>query len=754
MRTPKGEIITAYDLHDVEFCGDIKYDVLSVEGLDKIHNCINLLCEYGYAEKKDTLKETYENIIGIYNIERNDPKMWEMVWNHEIQSLFQMEKESGIKGIALTKPKSVKELATLNSVIRLMAPEKGAEQPLDMWARYREDISQWEKEMRQYGLNEEEIYWLMNYPDITDGIAESQECLMRLVQEEKLGGNNLNFADKCRKGLAKKDGPLFKECEEEFLKNAEEKKCDMKLAHYVWDVLLRVQRNYSFNKSHTLAYSLIALQEMNLAYKYPIIFWNCACLISDAGGGDDNSEDNEEAEEENMNEEIYFNEMEEFNEEEDEEDEEEDNYEEEDCDGYPVEVIKVTNGKKKKKVKATNYDKIATAIGKMNQAGITVEPPDINKSTYTFSPDPEESIIRYGLSGIVKVGKEVIENIINSRPYSSIDDFLSKVKINTPQMINLIKAGAFDSFGDRESIMRKYIDLISGAKKRITLQNMKMLIDFGLIPDEYDLQRRVYNFNKYLKKFKDGTYYLLDNIAFNFYEKNFDIDLLEVCESAESGFKIKQTIWDKKYQSHMDIIRPYVQKNNKQLLEAVNNKLIEEKWNKYCLGSLSKWEMDSVSFYYHPHELSKVNLSRYDCSDFFKLPETPEIERIIPIKGKQIPLFKIKRIAGTVLAKDKAKKTITLLTTEGVVNVKIYGVVFANYDKQISERGPDGHKHVKDRSWFSRGNKIIVTGIRQENNFIAKKYSKTPYHLIELIEDIKDDGSLIIRSERTEMDDE
>ena len=72
--------------------------------------------------------------------------------------------------------------------------------------------------------------------------------------------------------------------EKEFFKKAEEKKCSQKLVHYVWDVLLRVQRNYSFNKSHTLAYSLIALQEMNLAFKYPIIFWNCACLISDSGG--------------------------------------------------------------------------------------------------------------------------------------------------------------------------------------------------------------------------------------------------------------------------------------------------------------------------------------------------------------------------------------------------------------------------------------------------------------------------------------
>ena len=197
-----------------------------------------------------------------------------------------MEKESGIKGIAATHPKSVKELATLNSVIRLMAPEKGAEQPLDMWVRYRENIEEWKNEMKLYGLNEEEIEWLMNYPDITDGIAESQECLMKLVQEERLGGNNLNFADKCRKGLAKKDGPLFKQCEEEFFENAKNKNCSSKLVHYVWDILLRVQRNYSFNKSHTLAYSLIALQEMNLAYKYPTIFWNCACLIADSGGAE------------------------------------------------------------------------------------------------------------------------------------------------------------------------------------------------------------------------------------------------------------------------------------------------------------------------------------------------------------------------------------------------------------------------------------------------------------------------------------
>lgn len=203
MKTPDNTTITAFDLHDCENCSLIKIDILSIEALDKIHNCLDLLIQQGYIEDTGNLKENYERAVGIYNLERNSPEMWKMVWNHEIQSLFQIEQQSGIRGIELVHPKNVSELATLNSVIRLMAPEKGAEQPLDMWNRYRTNIQDWYDEMRIYGLNEDEIDWLSHYPDITQGIAESQESLMRLVQEERLGGNNLNFADKCRKGLAK-----------------------------------------------------------------------------------------------------------------------------------------------------------------------------------------------------------------------------------------------------------------------------------------------------------------------------------------------------------------------------------------------------------------------------------------------------------------------------------------------------------------------------------------------------------------------
>ena len=737
MRAPDGTICTQFDLHDCEDASLIKMDLLSVEAMDKMHICLDLLCEHGYVERKPTLRETYESTIGIYNLEREAADMWQMVWDHKIQALFQMEQQSGIQGIALTKPKSVDDLAHLNSIIRLMAQEKGGEMPLNKYARFKENVQLWYDEMEQHGLQLHEMKILEPIILGSYGICESQEAFMQLVQIPECGGFDLNFADKLRKAIAKKNPKAYDELTKEYFETCREKGLSQPLCKYVWNVLVATSRGYGFNLSHTLAYSLIALQEMNLAYRYPIMFWNCACLISDAGGAESN---NEEEEEEVVQEtETYYNEMVEFGEDDNEEDIE-DSYDEEDCDGYPATVCVMEDGKKKKKVKATNYGKIASAIGKIVSSGVTVAPPDINKSTYTFSPDIENNTIRYGMSGITKVGEELIKTIMDNRPYTSVEDFISRIKINKPQMVNLIKSGAFDGFGDRVEIMRNYVASISDTKKRITLQNMKMLIDFELIPEKYELQQRTFNFNKYLKKMKLGDYYGLDDIAMNFYSANFDLDYLVQTGETESGFKIKQTTWDNIYQKQMDIIRPFVKARADELLDAVNSRLMSETWDKYCEGSLSKWEMDSVSFYSHEHELAGLRYDYYELDEFFDLPEEPEIDRVIPIKGKMVPILRLHRIAGTVLDRDKAKKTVTLLTAGGVVTVKIFGGVFAQYDKQISERGADGKKHVIEKSMFSRGNKIIVCGVRDGDAFRAKKYSRTPFHLVEQIVDVDSNG--------------
>lgn len=727
MRAPNGEIITQFDLHDAEETGLIKYDILSIEALDKIHNCIDLICDYGYEEKEATLRETYEKIVGIYNLERDSKEMWQMCWNHEVMSLFQMEKQSGIQGIAVMKPTSVDDLAILNSAIRLMATEKGGEMPVNKLARFKAHPSDWDHELKKYGLDPKVKDILNSVLDISYGLCIAQEQFMQLVQMPELGGFDLTWADKLRKSIAKKNPAEYEALTEEYFKEIKERGCDEKLCTYVWNVLIAMSKGYGFNLSHTLAYSLIGLQELNLAYKYPIILWDCACLITDSGGAEKELDDEEN--DTSCEEEFFDSSIGIFDEQEEDEDNEED---------------EGTKTVKKKVVKSTNYGKIAMAIGKMKNSGINIIATNINKSKYTFAPDVDNECIIYGLSGINKVGDDIVRQIIDNRPYDSIEDFLSKVKINKPQMVNLIKSGAFDELygGDRVKVMNIYIDMITDKKKRVTLQNMKMLIDFDLIPNKYQFQCRVYAFNKYLKKLKFDSYYGIDNIALNFYSEYFDMDLLSPAENYI--FKIKQTDWDKIYKKQMDIIRPFIQNNNEELLNSINNKLRNDLWDKYCEGNISKWEMDSISCYIHEHELKNVRYSIYGFASYPNLSQEPTVNYEFTSKqtGQKIPLFKIYRIIGTVLDKDKAKKTVNILTPEGaVVPVKIFGDAFTYYDKQISEKGADGKKHVVEKSWLSRGNKIIVTGIRREDNFIAKKYKNTPHHLVELITSI--DGQYI-----------
>lgn len=246
MTTPDGLVVTAYDLGDDEAVGLIKYDVLSVEAMDKIHACLDLLIEDKLVEPKDTFRETYESVIGIYNLERDSPEMWKMIHEKKVLGLFQMEKPSGVQGIALTKPTSVDDLATLNSVIRLMAQEKGGEQPLNKFARFKNNINEWYKEMEMYHLSKEEQKLLEPLLLPSSGICESQEGFMSLVQMPECGGFSLEWADRLRKSVAKKHPEEFLKLEKEYFEQVEEKGLSENLCNYVWRVLVSTSRGYGF----------------------------------------------------------------------------------------------------------------------------------------------------------------------------------------------------------------------------------------------------------------------------------------------------------------------------------------------------------------------------------------------------------------------------------------------------------------------------------------------------------------------------
>lgn len=723
MKSPGGDITTQFDLHMEEKLGGTKFDFLVTEICDKITVALNLLRQNGYFSECNSLREIYNKYLHPQVLDLKNPRIWEALENGEVQDVFQFNTAIGLQTVQAIKPKNPIEMCAANGLMRLVAPE-GQERPFDRYIRFKNNPKLWYDEMNREGLTNEEQKILEPYYARDYGVPFDQESLMRMVMDENISHFTLAESNNTRKVLAKKKVKEIPVVKEKFISQCPSKR----LGEYCWRTMMLPQMSYSFSNVHAMLYSFIGIQTLVIATQWPVIYWNTACLIVNSQSIEE-EETTEDFLEENPSEADCQEELEEIDDDEEES----------------------VKKKEKKKVKTVNYGKVATAIGKMKSVGIEVSPPEINQSAYTFIPDEKKNLIRYGLRGITKVGDDIVKQIIENRPYTSIPDFLSKVKINKPQMINLIKCGAFDNFGPREQVMHEYVDLISDAKKRITLQNMKMLIDFKLIPEEYDFVCRVFNFNKYLKTFKVDDLFLLDNIAMTFFDKNFSIDKLVEDIRAESGFAIKQIAWKKIYDNVMDKIRPYVKAHNQELLEAVNTRLTEDVWNKYCLGNISKWEMDSVSCYFHEHELAHVDNTYYGFSNFFDLAEEPEIERVFEIKGKRVPIFKIHRIYGTVLDRDKMKKLVTLLTPDGVVTVKIFGEVFNIYDRQISEKGVDGKKHVKEKSTFARGNKIVVCGIRDGDSFRAKKYKATPYHLCELIEEVYPDGKIKMRP-RLELD--
>lgn len=105
-----------------------------------------------------------------------------------------------------------------------------------------------------------------------------------------------------------------------------------------------------------------------------------------------------------------------------------------------------------------NPDKVPLYMEECRTLGITILPPDVNKSFVDFSVNDGQ--IRFGLAAVKNVGRNAINSIIEAREkgkFTSLQDFCERVDLHvlTKRMIeSLIKCGAFDSLGmNRRQLM-------------------------------------------------------------------------------------------------------------------------------------------------------------------------------------------------------------------------------------------------------------------------------------------------------------
>ena len=473
----------------------------------------------------------------------------------------------------------------------------------------------------------------------------------------------------------------------------------------------------AFSINHTTPYACISLQEMNMAYHYPIVYWNTACL-SINGGADDSLDDN----------------------------------------------------------KSTDYGKIAIAIANMQKDGVVIGLPTINEARFEFVPDAKNNRIIFALKGMNGIGDDVARIIVENRPYSSIEDFCTRLVdtklVKNSQMIKLIKGGCFTELHntDRKVTMDWYLrNYVFEPCKSLTMQQFNKMKELEFIPQSLELPLRMINFKNYVlddeglyekhidegkkipkRGYHDG-YYILDNNSQSFFKEHFTED--SVVGIKGQYYIVSEKKFTKEVDAKIQPLKDWMSKE--ETLEAYNTRLFEELWNKHAEGSIPHWNMEALCYYDGEHELEHVNEELYGIVNFFDLPEDPEpyewYTRYINGEPKSMPKYKISRIAGTVLNSDNTRHITTVLTKYGVVNVKHNKGQYAFYNKTISESGEDGKKKRLEESWFKRGNLITCQGIRRGDQFVPMVYTDTIYkHTVNLINEVYEDGTLLMQTERVQ----
>ncbi len=249
------QVATQFEGKTVEDVGIVKFDSLGLRSLTETYDCLQMI------------KTNHGKDIKLEAIPFDDEKTYSLISKGLIAGLFQLETSSGMyRVVTQMKPDNFEQFSTIPALYRPGPLESGTMQ---------EFIDRKNKLKPVQYIHPSLEDALKN----TYGVCVYQEQVMQIARD--MAGFTLGEADILRSAMGKKSPELLKAQREKFVTGAVENGIAQKEAENVFSQL-EPFAGYAFNKSHTVAYSMLAYRMAYLKTHYPHEFM-AAMMTGEAG---------------------------------------------------------------------------------------------------------------------------------------------------------------------------------------------------------------------------------------------------------------------------------------------------------------------------------------------------------------------------------------------------------------------------------------------------------------------------------------
>lgn len=222
--------------------GLLKIDILGLRNLTILQNIQN------------EVQKNHRYRINLQNIPLHDEATNLLLSSGDTNGIFQLESYGMRKTLAKVGISSVDDVT---AVISLYRPG-----PMDNISLYIEG-----KKHQSFTLIDKSIDDILK---ATYGIIVYQEQIMQIVQ--KFSGMSFGQADVFRRAIGKKDFQLLNSLKSEFISKAQAKGHNLKIINQVYEYIAKFA-NFGFNKSHAVAYAILAYRLAYLKARFPLEFY-------------------------------------------------------------------------------------------------------------------------------------------------------------------------------------------------------------------------------------------------------------------------------------------------------------------------------------------------------------------------------------------------------------------------------------------------------------------------------------------------